>query len=182
MKVESLVRLVLGLGELTAVDGVQDGTRVLERATLATSGSAGTDPAGVEQPGVDLVILDLFREHLSVAHGVESKEGLGEAGGEGGLGLRDSVFGTGHLRGVTTDEVEHGLLGSELGDGRKDTTGIAGEEDDVGRVAITDTGNESVLDVLDGVGTEITISERNLETHQKCETYHRVFSVNVELL
>jgi hypothetical protein len=82
---------------------------------------------------------------------VESQEGLGEARGESGLGLGDTLLGTGHLGGVTGDEVVHGLGGGELGDGREDTTGVACEEDDVLGVAVGDARDLGVLDVLDGV-------------------------------
>jgi len=135
LQVEGLVGLVLVVGELAAVDGVENGTSVLEGATLAAGGGTGTDPTGVEEPGVGLVLLDLLGEHGSVAHGVQGQEGLGETGREGSLGLGDTVLGTGHLGSVTRDEVEHGLLGGELGDGRKDTTSVASEENDVGGVA-----------------------------------------------
>ena len=78
-QVERLIRLELDLGELAAVDGVEDGAGVLEGAALAAGGSAGTDPAGVEQPRIGAVLLDLLREHLGIAHGVQRQEGLGEA-------------------------------------------------------------------------------------------------------
>lgn len=158
-QVEDLVGLVLGVGELTAVDGVQDSTGVLEGATLATSGSTSADPTGVEQPGVGLVLLDLLSQHGSVAHGVQSQEGLGEARGEGSLGLSDTVLSTSHLGGVTGDEVEHGLLGGELGDGGKDTAGIASEQNDVGGVVLALAGDLGVVDVLDGVGAAGVLSE-----------------------
>lgn len=116
-QVEDVVGLVLGLGELTRVDGVEDGTSVLERATLAARGGTGTHPAGVQEPSISLVLLDLLSQHGSVAHGVQSQEGLGEAGREGGLRFRHTVLGAGHLGGVAGDEVEHGLLRGELGDG-----------------------------------------------------------------
>lgn len=151
-QVEGSVGLVLGLGELAVVDGVQDGTGVLERATLAASGGTGANPAGVQEPGVDLVLLDLLGQHVGVAHGVKSQEGLSEARREGSLGLSDTILSTGHLGGVTRDEVEHGLLGGELGDGGQDTAGITGEQDDVGGVVVGDAGNLGVLDVLNGVG------------------------------
>lgn len=76
---ESLIGLVLDLRELTGVNGVKNGTGVLERATLAAGGSTRTDPAGVEEPSVGLVFLDLFREHACIAHWVEGQERLGEA-------------------------------------------------------------------------------------------------------
>ena len=98
---------------------------------LAACGGTSTDPAGVEEPGIGAVLLNLLREHLGVAHGVECEEGLSEARREGSLGLGDTLLRTGHLGGVTGDEVVHGLLGAELGDGRKNTAGVAGKEDDV---------------------------------------------------
>ena len=152
MQVEDLVGLVLSLGELTRVDSIENSTSVLERATLAASGSTSANPAGVEEPGVGLVLGDLVGKHAGVAHGVEGKEGLGEAGRESGLGLSDTVLSTSHLGGVTRDEVEHGLLGGELGDRGKHTTGVAGEEDDVGGVIVSKAGDLGVGDVLNRVG------------------------------
>ena len=152
VKVEDVVSLVLSLGELAAVDGIEDGTSVLERATLAAGGGASTNPSGVEKPGVGLVLRDLVREHAGVAHGVQGKEGLGKAGREGSLGLCDTVLSTSHLGGVTGDEVEHGLLGCKLGDRGENTASIACEEDDVCGVAVGDARNLGVLNVLDGVG------------------------------
>ena len=128
-------------------------------AYLAACGGTGTDPAGVEEPGVGAVLLNLLRKHLGVAHWVQGEEGLSEARGEGSLGLGDTLLGTGHLGGVTRDEVVHGLLGAELGDGRKDTTGVACEENDVGGVAAGDAGNLGVLDVLDGVCATSVLGE-----------------------
>jgi hypothetical protein len=162
LEVEDLVRLVLDIVELATVDGVENGTSVLERATLAALGVAGTDPAGVEEPGVGLVLVNLVREHLGVLHWVESKEGLGEAAGEGGLGLGDAVLGTGHLGGVAGDEVEHGLGAVELGDGRQDTAGIARQEDDVGGHVVRQAGNLGVGNELDGVGTSGVLGERGV--------------------
>lgn len=159
VEVENVVGLVLGLGELAVVDGIENGTRVLQRATLTASGGASTNPTGVEEPGVSLVLGNLVREHAGVAHGVQSEEGLGEAGGEGGLGFCYTVLSAGHLGGVTRDEVEHGLLSGELGDRGQDTTSVAGEEDDVCGVVVGQAGNLGVLDVLDGVGTTGVLSE-----------------------
>ena len=48
---------MLDLGQLARVDGVKDGTSGLERAALA-------DSAGVEQPGVCVVLLDLVGRPL----------------------------------------------------------------------------------------------------------------------
>ena len=150
-EVEGLVDLVLLVGELARVDGVEDGASVLERATLAVVLDTSTGPAGVEEPGVGVVRGNLLRKHGGVLHGVESQEGLGEARGESGLGLGHTLLGTGHLGGVTGDEVVHGLGGGELGDWRKNTTGVACEEDDVLGVAVGNARDLGVLDVLDGV-------------------------------
>lgn len=141
------------------MDGIEDGASVLERATLSAGGGASANPTGVQEPGVDLVLLHLVGEHVSVAHGVESQEGLSEARRESSLGLGDTVLGTGHLGGVAGDEVEHGLLGGELGDGGQDTAGIAGEQDDVGGVVVALAGNLGILDVLNGVGATGVLGE-----------------------
>ena len=159
LEVEDLVVLVLDAGELARVDGVKDSTSVLERATLATLGETGTDPTGVAEPGVAGGRLALVSKHRGVLYGGKREEGLGEARGEGGLGLSDTVLSTGHLGGVTGDEVEHGLGAVELRDGGKDTTGIAGQEDNVGGHVLRQAGDLGVGDVLDGVSTASVLSE-----------------------
>lgn len=159
VEVEDGVYFVLSLGEFTIVDGIQDGTSVFQWATLTTGGSAGTNPTSVEQPGIGLVLGDLVCKHLCVAHGVESKEGLGEARGEGSLGLGDTVLSTGHLGGVTGDEVEHCLLSGELRNGGKDTTSIASQKDDVCGVVFGEARNLGVLNVLDGVGATSVLGQ-----------------------
>lgn len=158
-QVEGSVVLVLSLGQLAAVDGIQNGTSVLERATLAASGGASANPTGVQEPGVNLVLLNLLGQHVSVAHGVKSQEGLSEARREGSLGLSDTILSTSHLGGVTGDEVEHGLLRGELGNGRQDTAGITGEQNDVAGVVVADTGNLGVVDVLNRVGATGVLSK-----------------------
>ena len=49
------------------------------RATLATSGSASSNPSSVQQPGISLVVLNLVGQHLSISHWVQSQERLSEA-------------------------------------------------------------------------------------------------------
>lgn len=151
LEVEGLVILEFSLCELAAVDGVEDGAGVFEWTTLATGGGTGAGPAGVEQPCVGVVVGHLLREHLCVTHWVQGQEGLCEARGEGCLWLGDTLLSSSHLRGVTTDEVEHGLLAVELRDWWEDTAGVAGEKDDVGWVVVGDTRDLGVLDVFDGV-------------------------------
>lgn len=159
LEVEDTVVLVLNIGELTGVDGVENSTGVLEGASLAALSETGTDPTGVEEPGVGLVGLDLVGKHLGVLHGVQSKEGLSEAAGESSLGLGDAVLSTGHLGGVTRDEVEHSLVAVELGDGRQDTAGVACEEDDVGGRVGGEARNLGVGDVLNGVSASSVLSK-----------------------
>ena len=158
-QVEGVVNLVLDVCKLAGVNGVQDRASVLERATLSSCGRAGTDPTGVEEPCVRTVFFDLLCKHSGVAHGVKGEEGLGEARGEGGLGLGDTLLGSGHLGGITGDEVVHGLGGGELGDWRKNTTGVACEEDDVLGVAVGNARDLGVLDVLDGVCATSVLGE-----------------------
>lgn len=134
------------------MDGVQDRTGVAEGAALAAGGRGGTNPAGVDEPGIGVVFGDLVGEHLGVAHWVEGEEGLAEAGGEGCLWFRDTLFGTAHLGSVAGDEVVGNGAGVELGDRWEDTGGIAGEEDEVGWVAVGDAGEFDVGNVFERVG------------------------------
>jgi len=62
---------------------------------------------------------------------MEDKERLAEAGGERGLRGSDALLGTRHLGGVSGDEMVHDLVVVKFGDGREDTSGVAGKEDDV---------------------------------------------------
>lgn len=159
LEVENVKVLVLDLGELTRVDGVQNGSSVLERASLASVGVRLAGPSGVEQPGVGVVLGHLIRQHLGVLHGVQNQEGLAKACRESGLGLSDTLLGSGHLGGVTGNEVVHDLLVGELGDGGNDTSGITGEQNDVGGVGLSDTGQLGVGNVLDGVGASGVLGE-----------------------
>lgn len=131
LEVEDFVVLVLDICKLTRMDSIENSTSVLERATLATLEGTGTDPTGVQEPSVGLVLLDLVRKHLGVPHGVKSQERLSEAAGEGSLGLSDTILSASHLGSVARNEVEHGLGAVELGDRGENTTCVAGEEDDV---------------------------------------------------
>lgn len=153
LQVEDVVIFVFDTGQLARVDGVENGTGVLEWAALATLSEAGTDPAGVEQPSIGLVLLNLVGEHLGVAHGVQGQEGLGEARGEGGLGFGDTILGAGHLGGVARDKVEHGLGAVELGDGWQHAAGVTGKENDVGGCRGRQAGDLGVGNVLNGVRT-----------------------------
>ena len=54
--------------------------------------------------------------------------------------------------------MKHCLFGSDLGDGRQDAAGVAGEEDDIGRVGRGEARDFGVVDVLDGVGAVGAVS------------------------
>ncbi len=162
MQVESVVRFVVRLGKFARVDGIEDRAGVFQRASLSTRRRPGADPARVEEPCVRLVMRYLIGKHARVAHRVKCQEGLGETGREGCLGFGDAVFGPGHFGGVARDEVEHGLLARQFGDGRQDTTGITGEKDDVRRVVLGETGDLGIGDVFDGVGASSILRQRGI--------------------
>lgn len=133
------------------MNSVDDATGVFERATLARTELAAR-PASVDQPAVDVVLSHALSQHLSVATRVEDDEGCTVAGGESRDWLQDTVFGTRSLRGVASQEMIAGLFRSETRDRRKDTKCIAGEHNDVARLAFDDTGDLCIRDVFNGVG------------------------------
>lgn len=55
--------------------------------------------------------------------------------------------------------MKHSLCRVELRDGREDTTGIAGKENNVGRVVFRQTRDLGVIDVFDGVGAASVLSK-----------------------
>ncbi|KAH3662017.1 hypothetical protein OGAPHI_006198 [Ogataea philodendri] len=103
------VGLELGLLELARVDGVQNGPGVLQWTTLSALGGRLACPSGIEQPGVGVVLADLVRQLLGVLHWVQHQEWLSETCRESGLWLGDTVLSSGHLGGVSRDEVVHHL-------------------------------------------------------------------------
>ena len=58
-------------GEFSAVDRFDDGSGVFEFDAFADA-VAAFDPAGVDEPDVDLVVLHFFGEEFGVAGGVEA--------------------------------------------------------------------------------------------------------------
>ena len=55
--------------------------------------------------------------------------------------------------------MKHGLIGIELRYWGQYATGIAGEEDDIGRVVVGDAGDLGIFDVLDGVSAASVLRE-----------------------
>src|SRR5690606_8769792 len=88
-------------------------------------------PAGVYEPHIHPVLLDLLAEQLSIAPRVERKERRAEARTKRGLRLRDTTLGSGDLRRVAADEVVHRLLRRELAHRRQHAKRVGGEEEDV---------------------------------------------------
>ena len=81
------------------------------------------------------MFFHFFGEQLGVFRRVPDHERRAEAGGEGRFRLGYADFGTGDFRGVAADEVVHRLRRTEFGDRRQDAESVAGEEDDIGRLA-----------------------------------------------
>jgi hypothetical protein len=182
LQVEDPKGLVLGLGELSRVHGVDDPTRVLERAPRARAELAPR-PARVDQPAVDVVLRHPLREHLCVPAWVQDDERCGIAGGEGRDRLEHAVFCAGcfpvmgmervswresdwekesDLRGVSSQEVVLGLFWGKLAHGRKDTKRVTGQHDDIARLAVDYTGNLGIRNVLDRVRTARVLRDSNI--------------------
>lgn len=153
VQVEGWEVVVLDLRQGTVVDGVQDGSGVFKRTSLTTSGSRSTNPTGVQQPSVGVVLGDLVRQLLSVLHWVQDQEWLTETSRESGLWLSDTLLSTSHLRGVTRDKVVHNLSVGQLRNWRQDTAGITGQQDDVGWVSVSQTWDLGGWDEVNWVGT-----------------------------
>lgn len=74
-----------------------------------------------------------------------NEERRAEASGEGRLGFFNTDFGTGHLRGITGNEVVHRLFRRQLADRRENAECVTGEKNDVLRM----TALAAFLDVFD---------------------------------
>lgn len=72
------------------------------------------------------MLVDLLEEKVGVDLGLQGKEGLTEAGGEGGSWLLDSLLSSGDLGSVPGVEVVDCLFGGQLRDGGEDREGVAG--------------------------------------------------------
>lgn len=153
--------LEFSLGQGTVVDGVDDGSSVLQGASLALTELAAR-PTGVDQPTVDLVLGHPLLQHTRVVSWVERQEGSTVTSREDGGGFRDTVFGTGGLGGVTGQEVVVGLFRGQLGDGRQDTESVATEHDNVAGLSFSDTRDLGVRDVFDGVGASSVFGDGDI--------------------
>ena len=143
--------LVIQGRQRAVVHGVHQLARVLQRAPLADAVGAA-HPAGVQQPGMAAVLLQLGSQHLGIVVRVHGQERPAEARREGGLRLRDAYLGAGDLGGVAGDEMIHHLLLGEFGDGRQHPEGITGQEDHVAGVCVDLGRDQCIGDVVQGVG------------------------------
>src|SRR5262249_36984732 len=79
VETEYWIALSFRLGERTAVNGVDNGTRIFKADAFADPISTPT-PAGVHQPDPRLVLSHLFRKQLGVLARVPNEEWSAEAG------------------------------------------------------------------------------------------------------
>jgi hypothetical protein len=93
---------------------------------------------------------------------MKDNEGSTVAGGEGRNRLQDTVFSSWSLRSVTSQEVVASLLGGELGHGRKDTKGIAGQHDNVAWLSVGYTRNPGIGNKLDGVSATSILGDADI--------------------
>ena len=82
---------------------------------------------------------------------MKDDEGRRVARREGRDGLEDTILRTRRLRGVASEEVVARLRRRELAHGREHTERVAGEHDDVARLAVDGTRDLRVRDELDRV-------------------------------
>lgn len=96
------------------------------------------------------MLLHLFGQHAGVLHGVPHEEHAAKAGGEGGFGFGDTIFGAGDFGRVPRNEVVHGLLLGQPRHGGQHAKRVAAEQHQVARVG-ADARNARVVDVVDWV-------------------------------
>lgn len=159
-EVENGEVLVLDVLKFARVNRVQNGSGHLQAHSLAVTVFTAR-PASVDEPDVGIMLLHFFGEHVGVESGVEGKEGLTEAGGESSDGFLDSHFGSGDLGGVSRNEVEFGLSGSQFSDRRQHTVSVTSQKHDVLGVT-THRGELGVGNVLQGVRSSGVFSNRNV--------------------
>ena len=137
---------------------VNDGPGPRELHAL-THPVAAAAPARVHEPSIGAVGFHLLCKHFAVDLGVPDQKGRAKAGGERRFRFRHTDLGAGNLRCVAREELLHGLLGREAAHRRQHAEGVAGEEDDVRRVA-THARFHGVGDVVDRVGRARVLGER----------------------
>mmetsp|Transcript_49977 Transcript_49977/g.109217 ORF Transcript_49977/g.109217 Transcript_49977/m.109217 type:complete len:256 (+) Transcript_49977:145-912(+) len=132
-KSEAAHGLVRGIGQIqesSVVDGVDDLSSVLQWAPVSDSVTSANPPC-VQQPSRASVCDHLSAEHLSIVVGVPDQERSAEACRKGCSRLSNSHLSARHLGSVTSNEVVHGLLWRQLGNGGQHTEGVASQQNNV---------------------------------------------------
>src|SRR5690606_34870901 len=93
-----------------------------------------TGPTGIHEPDIHVGIVDFAGEHCRVARRMEWHERCTETSRESIDGFIDTRLRSRYLRGVSTDKMKGCLCRRQLREGRKNTTGVTGEEEDVSRI------------------------------------------------
>src|ERR1039457_5849568 len=144
--------------QLAGEGGIEQGARVANGDSLAdTERAAG--PSGIDQPAGDIVLQQARLEHFPVGIRMAHHEGTAEAGAETNFRFRAQAdLGAADLADVVGKEVVDGLFGSEAGDGRNDAVGVAGEKNDVARMA-GHLRRQIVFDVIERIGAASILGE-----------------------
>ena len=108
-------------------------------------------PARVDQPAVDVMSPDQIAQQIAVDGRMQRHERRAETGRERRLRLDDALLRARNLGRISGQEMIHRLRRIELGDRRQDAEGIAGQHDDVLRVARA-PGRRGVGDEMQGIG------------------------------
>ena len=88
-------------------------------------------PARIDQPAVDLVVVDVFAHEVAVFPRRPRQERRRKAGREFRLDADQALLGAGDLGGVAGKEMIHRLRRRELRDRRHHAECVGGEKDDV---------------------------------------------------
>ncbi len=132
---EDRIDAVLDADEGARQHAVEQPARVLDADSLPDP-ERPTHPAGVDEPARGAVPLELAAQEVGVDPRVVDHERRAEAGAEHDLRLRaETRLGAGDLRGVAGDEVVERLVGRQPRERREHALRVAGQEEDVARVA-----------------------------------------------
>ena len=154
--------------------------RVCLRLMRLPSAVRAAAPAGVDQPDAGVVLLHLRGEQLGVLARMPDEERAAEARRERGLRFRHAHLGAGDLGRVAADEVIHRVRRRQRTDRRQHAKRVAGEEDDVGRMA-GHAGDLGVADELNGIGAARVLRDAGVgEVHGAVVLEHDVFQHRAE--
>lgn len=149
LQVESSHHIVVGHVERVVMNGIQNGSS-LGQTHSGTNSIASSHPARVDEPHLDLVLLTHLCQLFGIDEWMEWQEGFSIAGRESGDGLCHAHLSSWHLRGEPRNEMVHGLLAFQLGDGWHHSEGVTSQKDNV--FGVTTNGWQlDIPDVLEWV-------------------------------